>query len=127
MTISKAGRNSTSVDRIDTKDRWYQETIQALGDVSGAVGVNPALGGFITMNLTGEATLTFDFSGQRSGFVSAFTIKVTGGDEGIVWPSGTLFPGGTPPSLTEDVSLVFCVYDGDDLMVSSITGMQEDE
>lgn len=124
MTASNAAANAVSWKRLDDKDSWYNEKIQALGTNSGAVNINPALGGYVTLDLSGASTITFDYTGLPAGFVAAWTIKLTGGDNGVTWPAGTLFAAGAAPTLTANTDFILCVYDGTDLTVSALTDYQ---
>jgi hypothetical protein len=70
--------------------------IQDLGNISGTVNINLALGTLITATLTGTTTLTF--SGlPPSTRETAFTLRFAGIHQ-INLPSGTRFPNGTAPT-----------------------------
>lgn len=124
MSASNSAENSQSGNRLNIKDKWYYETIQALGTLSGAISINPSLGGYITLDLSAAATITFNTASLPAGRVAAWTIKLTGGTNGVTWPAGTLFAGGVPPELTANVDYIICTYDGTHLTVSGLTDYQ---
>jgi hypothetical protein len=70
--------------------------IQDLGNISGTVNINLALGTLITATLTGTTTLTFSGLPPTTR-ETQFKLRFSG-NQTINFPSGTLFPSGIQPT-----------------------------
>jgi hypothetical protein len=90
------------------------ETVNALGNVSGATTINMNLGNVVTATATGAVqwTITNPFASGKS---STVTLILTNGGAGAqTWPSGTQWPGGNEPFMTASGvdTVIFLTVDG---------------
>ena len=86
------------VSATEMKD--YSETVNALGDVTGATDIDYTLGSVITATTTGATTWSVT-NPPASGKAGSFTLVLTnGGSQTQTWMSGTKWPAATAPTLT---------------------------
>lgn len=104
------------------RSNLFQEKIQNLGNVSGAVMLTPANGGYIKLTVAGTTTLSATFN-LTAGYQTAFTVEVTNGAAfSLSWPAGIKWDGGVIPSLTvAGVDRVVLSYDGTTLRGSLVS------
>lgn len=106
-----------------------QETVSALGNVSGSVSLNLANGNVFSATLTGATT--FSFTGAASGKACSIALYLSQdatGSRAVTWPaSSTLkWAGGAAPTLTTTASaldiLVFETINGGTTWYGSLVG-----
>ena len=79
--------------------RAWSETVNPLGNVSGATTINLALGNVVTATVTGAVTWTV--TNASSANASSFNLILTnGGSAAQTWMGGTSWAGGVAPTLS---------------------------
>jgi hypothetical protein len=97
-TLAAADMEDTILTRPTIKD--YGETINAVGNLTGAKTFDLTLGNIVTGTVTGATTLTFS-NPSATGIACSFTFIVTNGAAFVItWPASVDWPGGTAPTLT---------------------------
>ena len=97
MTI-KVSRNRIDLGTIGMKN--YGETVNALGNVTGAVTIDYSLGSVVTATATGNVTWTIT-NPPASGKAGSLTLILTsGGAYTQTWMSGVKWSGNIAPTLT---------------------------
>jgi len=84
----------------NTELRNVGETVNALGNVSGATTIDMRLGNVVTATATNAVTwsITNPFT---TGKACTVTLILTNGGVGAqTWPTGTIWPGGNEPFMT---------------------------
>ncbi|MCC2630429.1 MAG: hypothetical protein K0S38_238 [Candidatus Paceibacter sp.] len=90
----------TRIDFGTAGMRNYAETVNALGNVSGATAIDYSLGSVITATATGTVSWSVT-NPAASGKASSFTLVLTNGGTAVqTWMSGTKWPEGVAPTLT---------------------------
>ncbi len=116
--------NDTSLLRPEIKD--YAETVNALGNATGAITIDLTLGNIVTATTTGTTTWTLS-NPPASGKAGMFTLILTnGGSSSQVWPSpNTKWIGGSAPTLTtsgKDI-ITFMTIDGGTTWNAIVAGL----
>ena len=101
-----------SANLVNAEMRAWSETVNPLGNVSGATTINLALGNVVTATVTGPTTWTV--TNASSTNTSSFTlVLVAGGSAAQTWMSGTVWPGGVAPSLSSAGTNVLTFFSTD--------------
>lgn len=101
--ISVAGSN-TNHDPFSDDGTWWRKIggsidfVYAYGSVSGTININATVGDTITFTLTNTGTITPQY--WPIGRTVSLIIT-NGGAYTLNWPTGTKWPGGSPPDLTQ--------------------------
>jgi len=110
--LPKAGGTMTGEVEIKTE----RAAVEDKGTISGATTLDIANADFFYGTKSGWVTFTFSRTGgMTSGKLYAFMLELTnGGSAGtLTWPTGTKWPGGTPPTLTASGVDVLVFYTRD--------------
>lgn len=111
MTRISAARMDMEGGRVDNAVlKAYSETVNAIGNSTGAVAINLTLGNVVTATSTGITTWSVT-NPAASGKCSSFVLILTnGGAFAQTWMSGIKWPGGTAPTLTASGVDVLCFF-----------------
>lgn len=103
------------------------ETLNALGNRTGATTINLASGNVVSATLTGN--VTFTFSGATAGTACSFGLYLTQdgtGSRTVTWPASVKWAGGTAPTLSTGAAdidiLVFETINGGTTWFGSLVG-----
>lgn len=103
------------------------ETLNALGNSTGAKTINLASGNVVSATLTGN--VTFTFTGATASTACSFGLYLTQdatGSRTVTWPGSVKWAGGTAPTLSTAASsvdiLVFETINGGTTWFGSLVG-----
>lgn len=102
-------------EQYQMKINDYSETVNALGSITGATSINLTLGNVISATAIANSTLSITNVPASGTCASISLIATNFGAFTITWPTGTIWPTGTPPTLTAsgvDVLVFFTVNGG---------------
>jgi hypothetical protein len=110
LTVSGSGLiTKRTVSEIYSDIGVGTSVIQSLGSISGTVNINLSVGTLITATLTGSTTLSF-IGLPSSNRELGFTLRFSGIQE-IIFPTGTKFANGVPPTPSGDLYEIPCSID----------------
>ena len=112
IRLSSTRLDLGSASLTNAELRGWSETVNALGNVTGATTVDLTLGNVVTATTTGATTWTI--TNASSSNTSSFTLILTnGGSQTQTWMSGTQWANGTSPSLTSSGTDVLTFFTTD--------------
>lgn len=123
--VTNATNSFSFNEQYQMKIKDYSETVNARGNVSGAVTIDLTLGNVVSATSIGAITSMAISNVPASGTCASFSlVAINFGAFAVAWPSGTKWPGGSVPTLTATGTdiLVFFTVDGGTTWYGNLAG-----